>query len=140
MKYLVMALLLVACSKSVDQAPVAHRNDNVLESPFLVRDLNGTLLSITLEPNVVCYSYKDGETARPCDIFVYATVHLSKPLKGELHIELKRENTGKTDVVILVIAPNSVSTILNTGFSNHDNLDVPDNVRIEKITIMPFID
>lgn len=140
MKYLVMALLLVACSKSVDQAPVAQRNDNVLESSFLVRDLNGTLLSITLEPNVVCYSYKDGEAARPCDIFVYATVHLSKPLTDELHIELRRETSAGTDDVVLVIAPNSVNAILNTGFSNQDNLNVPDNVRIRKITMVPFKD
>ena len=137
MKYLVIVFLLVSCSKSVENSAIVQKNSNVLASPLLVRDLDSTLLSITLEPNVVCYSYRNGATPRPCNIFVYATVHLSKPLKSSLHIELKRENLNDEAQVVLVIAPNSLVTELNTGFSNHDNQDVPDNVRIVKITVVP---
>jgi hypothetical protein len=139
MKYLVIVFLLISCSKSVDHLPTVNKNSNVLESGLLIRNLDSTILSITLEPNVVCYSYQDGETSRPCDILVYATVHLSRPLVSELHIELKRENVGDDAEVVLVIAPNTATTILNTGFSNHDNQDVPDNVRIGKITVVPVI-
>ncbi len=139
MKYLVMAFLLVSCAKSVDHSPIVHKNSNVLSSSFLVRNLDSTVLSITLEPNVVCYSYKDTATSKPCDIFVFATVHLSRPLASELHIELNRENVGDNAQVVLVMAPNTTSAELNTGFSNHDNQDVPDNVRIGKITFVPVI-
>lgn len=140
MKYLVIVLLLVSCSKSIENTNPVNKSSNVLASGYLVRDLDSTTLSITLEPNVVCYSYKDGEPFKPCDIFVYATIYLSKPITSELHIELKRENPNDNAAVVLVIAPNSTTTILNTGFSNHDNQDVPDNVRIGKITIVPVID
>ena len=137
MKYVVIAFLLVSCSKSIENSTIINKNSNVLASPFLVRDLDSTILSITLEPNVECYSFQNGATPRPCNIYVYATVQLSKPLVSELHIELKRENVGDNAAVVLVIAPYTQKTILNTGFSNHDNQDVPDNVRIGKITVVP---
>ena len=137
MKYLVIAFLLVSCSKSIENTAIVNKNSNVLASSFLIRDLDSTLLSITLEPNVVCYAFKAREAPKPCNIFVYATVHLSKPLVSELHIELKRDNLIDQSTVILVIRPNTVNTILNTGFSNPDNQDVPDNVRIVGIKIVP---
>ncbi len=88
MKYLVIAFLFISCAKSAENTTIVKKNNNVLISSFLVQDLDSTQLSITLEPTVVCYAYKDGETAPPCNIFVYATVHLSTPLASEIHIEL----------------------------------------------------
>lgn len=138
MKYLVIAFLFISCAKSADNTMIDKKSNNVLVSSFLVQDLDSTLLSITLEPNVVCYSYKDGETPLPCNIFVYATVHLSKPLVSEIHIELQRQTANDNSIVMMVIAPNTVQTVLNTGFSNQNNQDVPDVVRIRKVTIVPF--
>jgi len=140
MKYLVIVILLISCTKSVENSSVAKSTNNVLNSSYLIQDLDSTRLSISLEPNVVCYSYKNGEIPKPCDIFVYATINLSKPIKAGLQIELQREDLNSNSTVIMVIAPNTTQTILNTGFQNQNNEDVPDVVRIRKITLVPMHD
>ena len=139
MKYLVIAFLLVSCTKSVTNTSLVHQNNNVLNSSYLVKDLGITRLSIALEPQVVCYSYQNGEIPKPCNIFVYATVNLSKPIESGLMIELQRQNLNDISTVVMVIAPNTTSVVLNTGFSNQNNLDVPDIVRIRKVTLVHII-
>lgn len=140
MKYLVIAFLLISCTKSAVNTTTANKSNNVLSSSYLIQDLDSTKLSITLEPTVVCYSYKNGEIPKPCNIFVYATVTLSKPIESGLQIELQRQNLNDNSVVILVIAPNTVKAELNTGFQNQNNQDVPDVVRIRKVTTISVND
>ena len=140
MRYLVIAFLLISCTKSVENTPIVKQTNNVLTSSYLVQDLGSTRLSITLEPNVVCYSYQKGAIPKPCDIFVYATVNLSKPINAGLQIELERQNVNDNSMVVMVIAPNTTQTILNTGFQNQNNQDVPDVLRIHKITLIPVHD
>lgn len=137
MKYLVIAFLFFSCTKSIDNTPVTHQNNNVLNSSNLVQDLGNTIVSISLEPLVQCYSYQNGEIPKPCDIFVYATVKLSKPIDSRLKIELIRQNLNDYSSVIMIIAPNTASVVLNTGFQNQNNQDVPDIMRIRNIAVIP---
>ena len=96
------------------------------------------MLNITLEPVLYCYGYHMGQTPRPCDIFVYATVTLSKPITKGLQIELIRTNEYHDETAVtMVMLPNTTNAFLNTGFSNQNNIDVPDVFRIRKVVIIP---
>jgi len=134
MKYLLLAFLFISCSKTMDHPLPTAKTNKVLVSDYLIKDLDSTVLSITMEPVLYCYGYKMGQTPRPCDIFVYATVTLSKPIDKGLQIELVQKNKYNDEsAVTMIIFPNITTSLLNTGFSNQNNVDVPDTYRIGKV-------
>jgi len=138
MKYLIFALLFISCSKAIDYPLSEKKNSNVLVSSYLIKNLDSSILSIALEPALYCYGYQEDEIYRPCDIFVYATVTLSKPISKGLQIELIQKNKYNDETAVtIVILPNATTAVLNTGFTNQNNVDVPDVYRIRKVVAIP---
>jgi hypothetical protein len=132
--YLLIVLTLISCSKEINE-PAPLITESSIETFGLNRDLDSTVLSATLLPVVTCYAYDQGETPKPCDIFVTVTCHLSRPITKRLYIEMIKVNeTGwdkkgidaETDssTMILDIAPGIQEITFTTIFSNPDNLHV----------------
>lgn len=125
---IIMMILLVAlsgCTKEV----VDKKMDG---SSSIVGTVNNSRVTIKLDPTVICYSYKNGEIPRPCDIWIYATVSISPRLSQHLAIELENGQSSS----IIVVGPNTDTITLNTGFQSLNNNYIAPSLRIRKLT--PF--
>lgn len=153
-----VCLLAVSCRKAIDTPPSAEspklRSTNTasapLESKFLV---NGeeVILKIVMEPALVCESYRNGETPKPCNIFVDFTCTLSQPVNGYVTAEVQKTNREAADSklegaetsegIAFNIAPNTTKITYRSAFRNNNNLIVAENrFRIKKVEMYNKID
>jgi hypothetical protein len=147
MKYLVIAFLFLACTKTIshpnsgtlDNPSPIKVNGNIFTSNYLVKDLDSSILSITLEAYLYCYAHEENENTRPCDIFAAATVNLSKPLQTGLKIEVIKQTHYTDSLIVIIIQPNQTEVTVNTGFSLINNIKIPDVFRIQKVTAIPLV-
>ena len=145
MIYILFIVCTIACTKSIhtpDQSekpvtePLAIHTNDVLESAALTRDLGPAILKITAEPNVVCYSYQNGEAPKPCNIFVAFNCSLSNPLDRYVKVEIVRTNmvtNDKNDAaveplakMVIIIAPHTTKFTLVSGMTTTDNNHIPE--------------
>lgn len=136
MKYLLILILFASCSKAVG-IPGTQKANTVFTSPSLEQQLDGTMLTVTMEPVVTCYSYADGEPQKPCDIFIEVTCTLSNSIAHSVSIELAKIDNDelKTDPVFINIAPNVIEFSFKSSFTNQNNITIPDVFRIEKAIV-----
>ncbi len=135
---LLVICLFCSCTKSFVEQPVTiENNTKKTESETLIRNINGTTLTVTMTPEVVCYSYKDGETPKPCNIFVDLTCELSGPINGTVMVEIDKMNlinnsqgansirdTSDIQKTVINIAPNTTHITMRSNFTNPNNLDI----------------
>ena len=149
MKYLVIIFLFFSCIKSVDN-PASMDDERIkktnttLESKYLIKDLGITILTITLDPMVTCYTYRNGQIPRPCDIFVDISCTLSKPITSAIRVELSKlnimemeraPNAREVESVVLIIAPNTTKITMKSTLTNLNNQHIPDIFRLDNVTI-----
>ncbi len=147
MKYLVIVFLFLSCSKNInhpdsgsyDNPLPVKVNGNIFTSDFLVKDLDSSILSITLEAYLHCYAHEADENTQPCDVFVAAKVNLSTPLQTGLEIEVIKENQFTDSLIVFIIQPNQTEVTLNTGFSLLSNTKIPNIFRIQKVTAISLV-
>jgi hypothetical protein len=108
-----LLVLLLSCTKSVDVQPVVKTNATY----SLEKRIDGSTVRVVLEPILVCYSYKNGQIPKPCDIFVEATVYITPKLTNHLEIAL----TNGVDKSYIVVFPGVEKTKLRSGLSNSNN-------------------
>lgn len=154
-----VCLLAISCRKAVDAPPAAEypklrSTSSVsapLESKFLV---NGeeVILQMVMEPALVCQSYRNGETPKPCHIFIDFTCTLSKAINGYVTVEVQKTNreeaedgklegAGTGDGIAFNIAPNTTKFTFRSSFENNNNLTVAENkFRIEKVGFYKKVD
>ncbi len=137
--------LLFSCNKSLDK-PVETEKRTTLRVSDLVRNLDSTVLTISLVPEVVCYSYPNGSVPRPCDIFVEIRCVLSRPIRAGINVELTRSNTTgmlkytvEPAMIGLYIAPNTRQISFRTTLSNKNNQAVTDTYRISSLFVYNLI-
>jgi len=133
----------LSCTKSVTNTVTQKDTPGLIkvintatDSTYFTRDLGSTTLTVSMNPVVTCYNYKDGETPKPCDIFIDIVCHLSNPINACVKVEIEKrdvveENQNaavEADVktVVLVIAPNTTQITFPSTFTNTNNLNVPD--------------
>ena len=156
-KYLSISLLFFSCTKTVenniavDNPSLSKQTNTALQSIYLVKDLDSTKLTITLNPVVSCYSYKNGETPKPCNILIDINCVLSKPVQGFIKIEIEKVNdngankagAGNLDpsqhAIVFNIAPNTTHITLSSTFTNPNNQDVVDTYRIAHVTVYNIV-
>lgn len=149
MKYFLIAFLFLSCTKSADDHTtltdqIVKKTNTTLESKYLVKDLGITTVTITLDPMVTCYTYRNGQTPKPCDIFIDITCTLSKPISGAITVELTKLNTLEMERmptsetngnIVLVIAPNTTKITMSSKMTNPNNQNIPDLFRMVNVTI-----
>jgi hypothetical protein len=89
-----LAMATVSCTKSVQPEQIVNTR---LESEsqmtaYVGSGANSALVTVKTEPYVVCESYQDGETPKPCNIFISFTCTLSQPLSNSVRVEIERSN------------------------------------------------
>lgn len=140
MKYFILALLCISCSKAVNHPVPVQLDGNVLTSSNLVKNLGNTVLSVTLKPYLHCFNYRPGLPPIPCEIYVEATVNLSNPIQQSVSFELVMLNPESQSSFVIVIAPNTTDAILNTPFPLQTNSVAPNDIfRIDKVSIFNFV-
>ncbi len=99
-----------------------------------------------MEPELTCYSYKNGETPKPCNIFIRFTCTLSKPVNGNVKVDVQKTNlvepAGRKiqgletqNGLAFDMAPNTTRFAYTSSFENNNNQLVPENAfRIERVT------
>jgi hypothetical protein len=156
--HFLLSLLLIglffSCTKSIDniqplpQTSQLKQTDQTLSSKYLVRELAGTTLAITMDPVVTCYGYRNGEQPKPCDITIEITCTLSNPIDKGISIEVQKitdvdikkdkGNAGaasQATAVMLNIAPHTTKVTLKTNLSNPDNQDIADLFRLGNVML-----
>jgi hypothetical protein len=140
-KLMVIGLLVccISCTKSVTEqnnSDLVKTTTSVLQSKYLIKDLGNTVLTITMEPVVTCYSYANGQTPKPCDIFVSATCTLSNPVNTSIKVVIEKTNIAEEDkntsnnvtttTMVVNLAPNTTSLTFKSIFPNLNNQNIPD--------------
>jgi hypothetical protein len=147
-QYLSIIFLFFSCTKNADNTILSGQTITVLESRYMFKDLDSTILTIKMDPVVTCYSYRNGETPKPCDIFITITCELSRPIKGLIKAEINRidnleinKSSGAEELpsIVLNIAPNSTRVTLNTNISNSNNQNISDLFRIGSVTVYNLV-
>ena len=138
---IVLSLFLFACSKNVGE-PGTQKTSTVLESRFLEKNLGATVLKITMEPVVTCYSYSNGEAPRPCEILINVTCTLSTPIQKSIQVSLGKLTTDSLnglledpEVIGLYIAPGTKKIMFRTNLPNLNNNNIPDVFRITAVSV-----
>jgi hypothetical protein len=160
MKYfliIAMLVLSIACTKSVNDpsandVQVSRSVNTEFTSNDLTRNINGVILKVILEPNVTCYSYRNGETPKPCDIFVNIRCTLSAPINKHVKVEILKTNEvaqnkgseanaiSNVSKVVITFAPNTTSLTLNSTISNKNNNHIPeDQFKIGNVTTYTLV-
>jgi hypothetical protein len=155
-----VCVLSVSCSKT-NETPVTAENPNLrslsgqsapLEKRFVVNGRDTIVLKLVMEPAVACYSYKNGETPKPCDIFIDFTVTLSQPVAGYVSIDITKKNIatpkdpkpdGATNGtgVVFTLAPNTTRFTYRSSFRNNNNITVAENqFSIENVVCYNKVD
>lgn len=154
-----VCILVISCRKAIDtpltaEDPKLRSTSSVsapLEKKFLV---NGeeVILKMFMEPALVCESYRNGETPKPCNIFIEFTFTLSKPINGHVSVAVQKTNKEEAEdhklegartheSVAFNIAPNTTKFTFRSSFQNNNNVMVAENkFRIEKVSFYNKVD
>ena len=147
-KYLLIMFLFFSCAKKAEQLLLSGQT-TTLQSRFIIKNLDSTTLTITMDPVVTCYSYRNGETPKPCDIFITITCELSRPLKGTIKIEVEKRNQQEihpgsegqpiSPAMVLSMMHNTTRSIFKTTLSNPDTQNVSDLIQVSNITVYSLV-
>jgi hypothetical protein len=145
-----LAMATVSCTKSVQPEQIVNTR---LESAsqmtaYVARAASSTLVTVKTEPYVVCESYQDGESPKPCNIFISFTCTLSQPLSSSVRVEIERSNLVQINPdpsaegqpsgpnppiydpgarISLVIPANTTTLVFRSTLSCSNNNNSPEN-------------
>jgi hypothetical protein len=112
----------------------------------VINGYDTVVLKMVMEPVLSCGSYRQGETPKPCDIFINFNCTLSQPVDGYVAVDIIKKNTsgptypalegGESEAgLTLNIAPNTTRFTYSSSFRNNNNIMVAANrFSIRKVT------
>ncbi len=121
-----------------------------IEAKFVVNGHDTVVLRLVMSPALVCYSYRNGETPRPCNIFIEFTCTLSQPVNGYVKVDVQRTNmVGMNDPklvgsenqsgVSFNIAPNTTKYTYRSTLQTDNNQMVAENsFKIDNVSMYRF--
>lgn len=162
-----LSIAAISCTKSVqlrenvsgDMAisPGKETTTRLASLPELSAFFSPANVQVTVkpEPYVICESYQDGASAKPCNIFINFNLVLSQPVNDYLRVEIERSNVvtadkpdpaeGDSSVVNppvaypgakiwIVVPPNKTTLTFRTALSNQSNTSISENeFRIARV-------
>jgi hypothetical protein len=151
----ILAIATLSCTKSAlhtEQKETVSKEintarDAVPEMSVFFGDETKIKVNVKAEPFVICDSYQDNATPKPCNIYIDFTCTLSQAVNNYVRIEIERSNLvqvdktdrgeGDTTVstppvfdagarITLIIPPNAKSMVFRSTLSNPNNSNVPE--------------
>jgi hypothetical protein len=143
----VLTSFLFSCTKSLDTPPEMIKTNTTGISRSLVRDLDSTVLTVTIAPVVVCYSYASGSAPRPCDTFLEIRCELSRPIWASVSLELtgssnKQIVLGSAMVLPMIgfhLAPNIKQFIIRENINGRSKEYVTETYSITSVSVYNMI-
>lgn len=140
------SVLLFSCTRNVD-TPLEPVVDSSFQKSTIVHDLDSTVLTLTIQPTVVCYGSK--QDAGPCTLFIDITSSLSRPISAAVRIEVERiplvdvrkdANTMAEEAtrpgIVLNLAPGQTKMTSRTEiFMNNSPEAIRDQFRLRSVTV-----
>jgi hypothetical protein len=99
---LALAGICLSCNKSADtpaqvaisQTKTINSVSSPIEEKFVINGYDTVVLKMVMEPVLSCGSYRQGETPKPCDIFINFNCTLSQPVDGYVAVDIIKKNTS----------------------------------------------
>jgi hypothetical protein len=143
--FFVFSSLLFSCSKSLDIPPETIKT-TTSAMRTLVRNLDSTVLTVTITPVVVCYSYANGSFPRPCDAFIEITCKLSRPIQASVSVKLMCSDkavTATSDMgasqIGFHMAPNTKQVVIRENLNGRSKEYATDMYSISSVSVYKMI-
>lgn len=140
-----VSLFLFSCTRSADLPQQPDGPENSFEKRTIVQNLDSTVLTLTIQPSVVCYGADAGNA--PCNLIVNLHCSLSKPIAAGLRIEIEKitmaEVKDSTSLnaetyepnIVLNLAPYRTSISVTTGNIINDSPEtIRDKYRLKSVS------
>ncbi|MDB5209721.1 MAG: hypothetical protein JWQ30_548 [Sediminibacterium sp.] len=154
-----VSIITISCQKAIDTQPqpkalelkTMSTETSPIEAKFVVNGHDTVVLQLVMSPALVCYSYRNGETPKPCNIFIEFTCTLSQPVNGYVKVDVQRTNiigtndpkpsgSENTAGVSFNIAPNTTRYTYRSTLQTDNNQMVAENsFRIDNVSMYRFI-
>jgi hypothetical protein len=143
--FFVFSSVLFSCSKSLEIPPETIKT-TTSATRTLVRNLDSTVLTVTIAPVVVCYSYANGSFPRPCDAFVEITCTLSRPIQASVSVKLMCSDKAGTTAsggipsqIGFQMAPNTKQVVTRENLNGYTKEYATDMYSISSVSVYKMI-
>lgn len=112
-----ISLSFFSCVKEINTPSETLRTTNSTEKKNWVINLDSSILTVTINPVLSCYSYANNEAPRPCDVDMELSCSLTRPIAAAIRVEVEKKSimeiTQSTSNSANAIAESAV--VINLG-------------------------